>query len=774
MSSDDRPRNLQFLQATTERGLMTSDPQIVSDPIDYLRNVPLTPHTSREMRRLDSHDDFHSLVGDSERSDVSRKAYRPQAEPDQGVEEPARERPDEGHCWPYRETLSFTRSLIFYGAGSMTAEHQRACQHIQEARSLRQKYHGGKGTILPTDAQTLLRGQLRFEMGPDGVAELYSEQQPDQNLVRVPNIEEFSRDYQRLVEMTSEGAMRSFCFQRLQMLSTSFKMHTTLNSTIEMQEQSNLLGNDFYRTMKVDNHIHAAAAPSAKQFVQFVRQKLEEEPDEIVTSDGKTLKQVFESAGLDTEHLTIDAFNVLADYSVYQRFDNFNDKYSPFRLADMRRIFLKTTNHTGGRYFAELLKQVIYRHEVSKGHNSACEMRLSIYGMEREEWKDLSVWILRDWEHPKHPGPMLSSDNRWLVQIPRLWRIYSRKPIPNGHPPRSFSEMMENLFVPLFEATLYPDEHPDVSEAIKHIVGFDSVDDEGALEDTCSCQRPREWTNQKNPSYWWQLYFLWANMEVLNRLRKARGLNTFALRPHAGETGDPMHLAATYMCCQSINHGILLDMQVSLQYLYYLDQIGLSVSPLSNNFLFRKINENPFPKFFRRGLNVTISTDDPLLFHMSDDALLEEYSVARATFDLSMTDMMEIARNSVLQSGFAEDFKERWLGKSYKKGLTFCDEHVTHVPLIRAKFRAEHLAIEHMLVHLVAAGKGDKVLHQVRSTLFSLTLTFCRSMIPTSQLCFVPSYAQMKEQFGLARDAHRDILFENFEEVPSFPERGQL
>ena len=129
-------------------------------------------------------------------------------------------------------------------------------------------------------------------------------------------------------------------------------------------------------------------------------------------------------------------------------------------------------------------------------------------------------------------------------------------------------------------------------------------------------------------------------MEVLNSLRKARGLNTIALRPHAGETGNPMHLASTYMLCESINHGINLDMQVSLQYLYYLDQIGLSISPLSNNFLFRKIAENPFQKFFRRGLNVTLSTDDPLLFHMSDDALLEEYSVARASFDLSMTDLM--------------------------------------------------------------------------------------------------------------------------------------
>ena len=59
---------------------------------------------------------------------------------------------------------------------------------------------------------------------------------------------------------------------------------------------------------------------------------------------------------------------------------------------------------------------------------------------------------------------------------------------------------------------------------------------------------------------------------------------------------------------------------------------------------------------------------------MSDDALLEEYSVARASFDLSMTDMMEIARNSILQSGFEDAFKKKWLGENYARGVTFCDE----------------------------------------------------------------------------------------------------
>ena len=91
----------------------------------------------------------------------------------------------------------------------------------------------------------------------------------------------------------------------------------------------------------------------------------------MVMENGQTLKEVFDAAGLEGDHLTIDAFNVLADYSVYQRFDNFNSKYSPFRMGQMRKIFLKTDNHIDGRYFAELTKIVLARHEQGKGHCSA-------------------------------------------------------------------------------------------------------------------------------------------------------------------------------------------------------------------------------------------------------------------------------------------------------------------------------------------------------------------------------------------------------------------
>lgn len=58
-------------------------------------------------------------------------------------------------------------------------------------------------------------------------------------------------------------------------------------------------------------------------------------------------------------------------------------------------------------------------------------------------------------------------------------------------------------------------------------------------------------------------------------------------------------------------------------------QVGLALSPLSNNALFLRLSKNPFYEFFSRGLNVSLSTDDPLMFHHTKEPLMEEYCVAK-------------------------------------------------------------------------------------------------------------------------------------------------
>ena len=52
-----------------------------------------------------------------------------------------------------------------------------------------------------------------------------------------------------------------------------------------------------------------------------------------------------------------------------------------------------------------------------------------------------------------------------------------------------------------------------------------------------------------------------------------------------------------------------------LTYLYYLAQIGIAMSPLSNNHLFCKYQQNPFPNFHQIRLNICLSSDGPLQFH---------------------------------------------------------------------------------------------------------------------------------------------------------------
>jgi len=96
-----------------------------------------------------------------------------------------------------------------------------------------------------------------------------------------------------------------------------------------------------------------------------------------------------------------------------------------------------------------------------------------------------------------------------------------------------------------------------------------------------------------------------------------------------------------------------------------------------------------------RGLNISISTDDPLQFHFTKEPLMEEYSIAAQVWKLSSCDMCELARNSVTQGGFAEEVKHYWLGPNYKReGVAGNDITRTNVPDIRVSYRYETLIEE--------------------------------------------------------------------------------
>jgi AMP deaminase len=115
-----------------------------------------------------------------------------------------------------------------------------------------------------------------------------------------------------------------------------------------------------------------------------------------------------------------------------------------------------------------------------------------------------------------------------------------------------------------------------------------------------------------------------------------RRSDTFVLRPHCGEAGDTDHLTAAFLTAHSISHGILLRKVPALQYLFYLKQIGLAMSPLSNNALFLTYERNPLPDFFKVGLNVSLSTDDPLQFHFTKVQSLESKPISSIGADMDV------------------------------------------------------------------------------------------------------------------------------------------
>lgn len=101
-------------------------------------------------------------------------------------------------------------------------------------------------------------------------------------------------------------------------------------------------------------------------------------------------------------------------------------------------------------------------------------------------------------------------------------------------------------------------------------------------------------------------------------------------------------------------------------------------------------DKNPFYSYFKRGLNVSLSTDDPLQFAYTREPLIEEYSIAAQIYKLSNVDMCELARNSVLQSGYESEIKRHWLGERYDlSGPDGNEIEKTNVPNIRLSFRYE-------------------------------------------------------------------------------------
>ncbi len=136
---------------------------------------------------------------------------------------------------------------------------------------------------------------------------------------------------------------------------------------------------------------------------------------------------------------------------------------------------------------------------------------------------------------------------------------------------------------------------------------------------------------------------------------RAEGFLTVA---HAGEEGPPSYIreAVDILGVSRIDHGVRCLEDPQVVDLLVARRIPLTVCPLSNVKLrvFRTIKDHNVRELMRRGLLVTINSDDPAYFggYVADNYL---------ALDLSEEEVRQLARNSFEASFLSEADKKKFL-----------------------------------------------------------------------------------------------------------------
>jgi AMP deaminase len=479
----------------------------------------------------------------------------------------------------------------------------------------------------------------------------------------LPTITEFIRDMATMRQVASSVALQRLATHRLNLLEQKFLLHLSMNLSNEAgkREEKEWNNRDFFTAYKVDTNVHTDAGSNARTLLEFFVDKALNHGEDVVFERHHhpvTLRELLKENEIDVHHITVDELH-----------------HHLNTLPDLRGIFLSPFNFMQGRYFAELTKRTLDIYEEDA--YSFAENRLTITGESEREWHDLAHWF--------DCYGMASSRSRWMVCLPWQYRRLRR----NGKL-KNFGEFLDHVFHPLWEVSLHPANDTKFHYLLTHISGFDCIADESKIDLPLTDVSPHDWTSDLNPPYSYYMYYMWANITTLNEFRASRGLSTFTLRPQCGERGGMDHLVTGFCLANSINHGVTLARHPVLEYMWYIAQVGVAMSPLSNTAGASAYLENPFPVFFHRGLNVSLATNQPLYFHFTREPLVEEYSIAAKLWKFELNDLSEIARNSVLQSGFPAAWKENALGPRYQLRSTLGnDVRRSRVSDIRVAYRYE-------------------------------------------------------------------------------------
>jgi adenosine deaminase len=144
---------------------------------------------------------------------------------------------------------------------------------------------------------------------------------------------------------------------------------------------------------------------------------------------------------------------------------------------------------------------------------------------------------------------------------------------------------------------------------------------------------------------------------------KARALGLHPVA-HAGEEGPAAYIreALDLLKVERIDHGVRCDEDVNLLDRLVREQIPLTVCPLSNQKLcvVRDLREHNLARLLRRGVAVTINSDDPAYF---GGYIADNYRATAAALELTPDELVALAENAVRASFLPATAKATLLGR---------------------------------------------------------------------------------------------------------------
>ncbi|KAH3687838.1 hypothetical protein WICPIJ_001177 [Wickerhamomyces pijperi] len=571
---------------------------------------------------------------------------------------------------------------------------------------------------------------------------------------KIPNFSEYFKDLNRITQLSLNQAGQSLSYRRLNYLEAKFDQYNLLNESREIEITKLNPHRDFYNVRKIDNNIDLSMCMSRKALVNVINEKLRVEPDRVVYVEGGvtlTLRELFkdylgseEEKQLSGKRLNIDD---LFEFGIIDRnfetLDRSNSKSNQDQsnkvvvqddtLVRIDRTFLRIDNHIGGEYLADLVKQVCSDYEKTKYQYGELGLNFNLIPTKTHSsrWESIADWVI---DHK-----LISHNIKWIVRIPRNYTILRQL----GHV-TNFQEFLDALFKPLFLVSSDPESNLKLHYFLTKVSALDLLS--GSFNKTSdislfehrNLKPPSQWTDDANPPYSYYLYYIFLNLSHLNEYRRSQGLNCLCLRNHISSLAEDVEsglgvitetLASNFLIGKTVINAEKLHNYPTLQYLYYLKQIGITMSPLCWNKRLQLLKNDdtnrttltnssyeshPILRYFKTGMKVGLSTNKPLFSSLTRDPLIEEYSIANAIHKLGNVDVCELARNSVLISGFNGSLKKHWIGIQYCEddnaaGLDYIenDEFTvqrSNVPDMRINFRKETLRLELQFVKKVAEG----------------------------------------------------------------------